>query len=91
MVEKMEVAPLQVDANKCAFGHFYNAINIEDEAIKDIWISIDSIHHDFHDLGDRALDGVEDKDYEVANDSYKEADDLSQVLLGKMDQVLKEL
>ncbi len=91
IVDSMEVAPLQVDANKCAFGHFYNAVNIEDEAIRDIWASIDSIHHDFHDLGDRAIEGVEDGDYELANDSYKEAYDISQVLLGKMDQVLKEL
>lgn len=91
IVDNMEVAPLQTDGDKCAFGHFYNAVNIENEAIKDVWASIDSIHHDFHDLGDKALDGVKSKDYEAANDYYKEAHDLSQILLGKMDQVLKEL
>lgn len=91
IVDNMKVEPLQVDGNKCAFGHFYNAVNIENEGVKEVWESIEDIHHRFHDLGDKAIAGVENGDYEAANDYYREAEDLSRILIGKLEEVLKDI
>lgn len=62
IVEDMKVQPLQTDGNRCAFGHYYNSITIENPEIKEIWSSIDNIHMEFHEIGHSVLESVKNND-----------------------------
>lgn len=62
IVENMDIQPIQTNGNKCAFGHYYNSITINNEKIKDLWSSIDKIHLEFHHLGDAVLLDVKNND-----------------------------
>ena len=36
-VTESKIIPLQVDASRCAFGHFYSSLTIQDEDIRELW------------------------------------------------------
>ncbi|MBW4829389.1 MAG: CZB domain-containing protein [Clostridiaceae bacterium] len=73
IVQEMRTYPIQTDYNKCAFGHFYNAIEIENTDIASDWEKIDEVHHKFHTMGDKTIVAVKQNDEEAANEFYKEA------------------
>lgn len=91
MVNNMEVLPIQTDGNRCAFGHYYNSIVVNNLKIKDIWQSIDDIHHKFHDLGDGVINAIKAKDRNGALTHFKEAKEKSQemtTILNKIKSIL---
>ena len=87
MVEEMRIFPLQTNSRKCAFGHFYQAIEIEQPEIKDEWQKIDIIHNEFHGLGDKVINAVKQNNYTAANRLFGEAEKLSQQMLSLLDRV----
>ena len=82
IVEEMRIYPLQSDASKCSFGHFYSAIHIEHPRVKDKWNQVGSLHNAFHSMGDMVLKAVKEKREENAKKLYKEALELSGKLMG---------
>lgn len=91
MVENMEITPIQTDGDKCAFGHYYNSIVVNNPKIIEIWESIDSTHQEFHNLGDDVINAIKvrDKDralrcFNVAKGKSKEIYDK----LGKIQSIL---
>lgn len=82
-----KVIPLQVDANRCAFGHFYNSLIIQDEQIKDLWEDIDKYHHSLHDAGKETLIHIRNKNKEKANESYE----VAKVSSGQVFQLLDDI
>ncbi len=97
IVDTMQIAPIQTNSHKCAFGHFYHAIEIKHEAIVKEWEQIDGLHDSFHSMGDKVMDAVKDKDKMLANDLYKEASGISKQILDllsivnqKIDQLNKQ-
>lgn len=84
IVEEMRIYPLQSDASKCSFGHFYSAIRIEHPALKDKWNQVGSLHNAFHSMGETVFKAVNDKKEDNAKKLYEEALELSGKLLGAL-------
>lgn len=87
IVSEMRIYPIQTNYKKCAFGHFYNAIEIDNPDIISDWEKIDEIHHRFHDMGDKVIAAVKDNDSKTANDFYKEAVKISDEMLGVLEEI----
>lgn len=51
MVNQMEAMPLQFNPNRCAFGHFYNAIDVNNKELATQWKEIGQLHTQFHTMG----------------------------------------
>lgn len=94
IVDTMKTVPLQTNERKCAFGHFYHALTIEHEAIREEWLKIDTLHHTIHNLGQQAIDAVDAKDSFQAKNRYEEAMKVSGQmghLLRSVDEKVEEL
>lgn len=87
IVDKMKIYPIQTNANKCAFGHFYYVIDVNHESIASDWKKIGELHKKFHSFGDTVIEAVRKQDTDGAARGYKEALDLSKELLGALDTV----
>lgn len=87
MVDTMNVEPIQTDGKKCAFGHYYNSIPVNNPKIKDLWTSIDRIHLDFHKLGDEVLSDVKNNDKSSALMHLNAAKELSKELSSILNEV----
>lgn len=93
MLETMIAVPLQTDSDRCVFGHFYRAVDMDNELVRDEWLKIDSIHHRVHSLGDEFLDHIKDNDKESAEKVYNKADEASKEMiksLNKIEDIIKD-
>lgn len=81
IVSKMEITPLQTNPNKCAFGHYYNAIKVNNSLIKEEWSSIRALHREFHSMGDKIIAVVERNDKNSASKMLSETNKISEKLL----------
>lgn len=77
--------PLQIDSKKCAFGHYYNAIKVGNEALSDNWKKIGTLHAAFHTMGKSVFDRIEHNDLSGAKELYNEAKDLSEQLIALLE------
>lgn len=88
MVESQSLIPLQADAHKCGFGHFYYAMKpSEDMGFLDIWNGLDEKHQTFHGFGTKAVKAIMDEKYDLAEKIYKEAEDYSKGLLADLTSI----
>ncbi len=87
MVNSMEVLPIQTDGNKCAFGHYYNSIVVNNLEIKDIWKSIDEVHHGFHNIGDDVIRAIEVKDRDGAVTYFNKAKEKSREMINTLNEI----
>lgn len=87
MSENMTLKPLQLDSNKCGFGHFYNSITPSNENILEIWKNIDVLHKDFHNLGHVVIDAIKNNDKPTALSTTKKAQDLSIKLISMLERI----
>ncbi len=85
IVEEMKIYPIQTDSKRCAFGHFYHSITMENADVKAEWASIDEIHDQFHKIGDKVVDAVRLADKATAGQYLKEAEALSEKIFEKID------
>lgn len=89
IVKDMYMYPIQINDKKCAFGHFYHAITIENPTLASEWGKINELHRNFHSLGSVVLQKVEKNDTEGARQVYEQASAMSKQLMGIMDNVLQ--
>lgn len=87
MKDSMKVLPLQVNASKCSFGHFYGALQVKHPDIVKEWEQIDGLHRAFHGLGDVVLKAIQEQDEKTVRSKYEEADKLSKEMLGILDKI----
>ncbi len=87
IVSEMRIYPLQTNSKKCAFGHFYHAIKIDNPEIADDWGKIEAIHYEFHLKGDKVMEAVKHNDKVTAGKAYEEAARLSEQILKTLDSV----
>jgi methyl-accepting chemotaxis protein len=87
MVDRMELVPLQTNPNKCAFGHFYHAINVTHPKLVNEWKEIDELHHSFHTMGDDIIKYVNENKKQETAEVYKKIEEIS----GKMIEKLKSV
>jgi len=91
IVDEMKVYPLQVNGQKCGFGHFYHSIKMNHPEIKQDWEAIDSVHSELHSYGQMVIEAVKDNDSEKAKEYYAEAVGLSQRVLERLEKVLGKI
>lgn len=87
MVEKMEIQPLQTDGHKCGFGHFYESVTPKEEHIKGLWDKIDSIHLQFHKIGNAVIDQIKSGDKNGAVNNAKKAAELSSEIIKMLNDI----
>lgn len=89
-VDEMKTCPLQLDGSRCAFGHFYNAINVEHPKLISNWKAIDKVHMNFHNCGKKVMDAIQSENYESAHDYYKQAEEISFKIFKYLEDIVKE-
>lgn len=89
MVYKRSIMPLQLDATKCGFGHFYHAMTPDIPGVRSIWNTLGNKHKKFHKYGEKVIDALHQEDYEAAEELYNEADAYSQELIADLESILK--
>ena len=89
MIDAKEIQPLQTDAHKCGFGHFYYAIKPVNSEIADIWNEISGKHAKFHGLGESAKEAINKSDNVAAGEVYLEAEGLSGELLAMFENIIE--
>jgi methyl-accepting chemotaxis protein len=87
IVDEMRIYPIQIDANRCAFGHFYNAIKIDHPEINKLWEKVDFLHHEFHSIGDKVINAVKQNDKSSANKYYNDAVKVSKDMMDILTEV----
>lgn len=90
-LDTKQVLPLQVDADRCAFGHFYNAISVNHPAAKKMWEEIDVYHHNFHNQGKVVLEMIKNQEYQKAETAYQEAQKNSEKIFYYLDEIKKAI
>lgn len=91
IVDEKVIFPLQVDATKCGFGHFYYAINPTQTEIKQIWAALEEKHKKFHTYGKQVLEALFAQDFDKANKIYEEACQYSEILIQDLERIKKML
>lgn len=87
MVNNMAIYPLQTDGTKCAFGHFYHAVQLTHSSIADEWQKIAAIHDEFHKIGEIGIKAVKAGQQVSAQECYNKAEILSKRIFGQLDKV----
>ena len=88
MVENREYVPLQTDDTKCAFGHFYYAMNPRNGMIAPLWSGLADKHRRFHNYGKSAINAINNHDYSRAESEYNQARKLSEELIGDFQKII---
>ena len=89
MVEDRTVIPLQLDASKCGFGHFYYAMTPQIPAVRPIWDALGAKHGRFHQYGAEVIRALNNGDYANAEHIYREAENYSRELISDMQRMVQ--
>lgn len=81
MVRNMKLRPLQTDHDKCKFRYFYNAVKPEDERVKKIWVDIEPIHNELHNIGKQTVDAIRNNSKDEANKFLNRSYETSEKLI----------
>ena len=87
MVNDMKLDAIQTNPKKCMFGHFYFVIKLRHLSVVNEWESIAAVHDKFHAQGKRAIEAIEAHDEQEARNALQDAIDLSDKLMGILDEV----
>lgn len=90
IVENSAAIPLQTDASKCGFGHFYYSMHPKQQEVKAVWDGIESKHKELHGLGASAVQAVWEENTEKAHGDLARARELSKVLIQEFEKILKK-
>ena len=83
------VVPLQTDASKCGFGHFYYAMKPKHIEIKSLWDGIEAKHKELHGIGKSAIQAVWEENDTRAQEEMERACQFSQELIGDFEKILE--
>ena len=85
MVDGGVLMPLQLDATKCGFGHFYYAIKPKLPAAIPIWRGLDEKHKRFHQYGEEVTHALKSGNHQKAQQIYGEAVVYSRELIADLE------
>ena len=91
MTDNMSIEPLQLNSHRCAFGHFYHSIDLQNTSFGNEWTQIDKLHNEFHKKGHDTIHAIESNDKNLAQNAYSEAKALSGELFRLIDKCLISL
>ena len=89
MVKNRSIIPLQLDASKCGFGHFYHSLTPNIPSVRPIWDSLGNKHERFHRFGAEAIQAINKKNFAEAEHIYNEAEIYSRELISDMNRMLQ--
>lgn len=89
MAGGMKILPLQTDEHKCGFGHFYYAVTPSSEKLAEPWKSVESLHHDLHQTGDRVIDSIQKGNAQGARSAADRAEQISREIIDKFQQMIQ--
>lgn len=87
MVGNRSVVPLQLDAHKCGFGHFYYALTPQIPSVLPTWNALGDKHKRFHQFGAEAIRALNNGDYAHAEQICREAEAYSGELLNDLQKI----
>lgn len=88
MIDAGKPEPLQTNDHRCAFGHFYYAVQPKNAEILDIWKDIREQHKQFHANGDKAIAALKQQNAEEARSYMKQSEAISDKLLRDFEQMV---
>ena len=88
-VRNRQAMPIQTDSRYCAFGHYYQALTIEDPVLVPIWKEIDDLHHGLHTKGGDVLNALK-AESGSADTLFDEAVAISEQLVKKIDAFIQK-
>ncbi|MDE7334427.1 MAG: hypothetical protein K2O16_19790 [Lachnospiraceae bacterium] len=91
MVRSRSIMPLQLDASKCGFGHFYYAITPQIPEVLPIWDGLGAKHQRFHKFGGEVMAAINQEDYAKAEQIYWEAEVYSRELISDLQRIIQIL
>ena len=91
MVDERTVLPLQLDASKCGFGHFYNALLPKNQEVRPIWDAMNGKHRKFHGYGSDVIKALMSEDYGRAEQICREAEQYSRELISDLEKMKRIL
>lgn len=89
MAEEQTIVPMQFDAAKCGFGHFYYSMTPKTPEIRTIWVALEGKHKKFHEFGKAVRGAVMDGNYALASQKYREAENYSKELINDFKEMKK--
>ena len=89
IVANMKLMPIQTNGQKCAFGHYYNAIMPVHSSVSDLWKSIGPAHKSLHEKGDLILECVEKGDRPGSERYLQEAMGNSAHIIRNLEEVMR--
>lgn len=90
-VEKMKLIPLQLDDQRCSFGHFYHSVEMNNPKFKDAWQEIGRIHSEFHHCGEEAFEYIKKKNSQSGKSTLDKIRKLSSELFERIDFILEHI
>lgn len=87
MVDNRVVMPLQLDATRCGFGHFYYAMRPKSSELLSIWDPLGEKHKRFHGYGSQVIEALFAENYGRAEEVYREAEQYSTELISDLEQI----
>ncbi|MFA9378703.1 MAG: methyl-accepting chemotaxis protein [Lachnotalea sp.] len=91
MVENMNLMPIQTNSAKCAFGHFYRALDVTHPDLLKEWKEIDVLHHTFHSMGDEIIDDIKNDNSNSALIHYNQVEEISKKMLYLLNEVDRKI
>lgn len=89
MVAERTVLPLQLNASKCGFGHFYYAMTPKNPQVRSVWDILGDKHKRFHAFGSDVIKCLYDEDYMRAEQLYREAEAYSKELIADLEKIVQ--
>ena len=88
MITEGKAQPLQTNDHRCAFGHFYYAVQPKNEGILDIWNVLRDKHKQFHAYGGQAIMCLKKDDAVTAREYYNKALEVSEHLIKDFESLI---
>lgn len=91
MVQDGKVRPLQMNAKKCAFGHFYGALNVTHNNLAEDWKKIGVIHAKLHAGGPKIIQCIMNQDMSGAQRYLAECVSISGEVINALEVMQKNV
>lgn len=91
MVDSMTIEAIQTNSGKCAFGHFYHALDMKHPRIAEQWKEIDELHHTVHHSGDEIIAAIKAGDSTKAQQVMKDTKAVSEKLQALLSEIIQTL
>ncbi len=88
MVQARKIMPLQLDATKCGFGHFYYSLTPQIPGVLPIWQGLGAKHQKFHQFGSAVMHAINCGKFGEAEQIYRNAEQFSKELISDMQKIL---